>query len=96
VIAAAAADRTSFGCSNEADFTYFGKAFFEEALGKTNSFITAFELAAGSVSAREKAEGEEPSLPQMSVGANIKGTLASFGKTLPAAPSNALRARKSP
>ena len=32
VITASAKDRNSFGCSNEADFTYFGKAFFDEAL----------------------------------------------------------------
>ena len=28
VITAAAADKVSFGCSNEADFTYFGRAYF--------------------------------------------------------------------
>src|SRR5207344_2149888 len=32
VITAAAADRSSFGCSDKADFTYFGKAYFDEAL----------------------------------------------------------------
>src|SRR5258708_20806817 len=29
VITAAAPDRTPFGCSNEADWTYFGKAYFD-------------------------------------------------------------------
>ena len=32
VIAAAAADRTSFGCSNDRDLTYFGEAFYRDAL----------------------------------------------------------------
>ena len=32
VMTASAKDRNSFGCSNEADFTYFGKAYFDEAL----------------------------------------------------------------
>ena len=32
VITAAAADRTSFGCSNDRDLTYFGEAFFRDAL----------------------------------------------------------------
>lgn len=27
IITASAADRTSFGCENEADYTYFGRAF---------------------------------------------------------------------
>ncbi len=78
VIAAAAADRTSFGCSNEADFTYFGKAYFEEALGKTSSFIDAFGLATKSIAARERSDEVEPSNPRMAVGANIAAALASF------------------
>ena len=32
VITAAAADRTSFGCSNDRDLTYFGEAFYRDAL----------------------------------------------------------------
>ena len=32
VMTASAKNRNSFGCSNEADFTYFGKAYFDEAL----------------------------------------------------------------
>jgi hypothetical protein len=82
VIAAAAADRSSFGCSNEADFTYFGKAYFEEALNRTTSFTQAFELATASVAAREKADAVEPSKPQMSVGANIGAALEQFEKGL--------------
>ena len=32
VLAAAAADRTSFGCSDDRDLTYFGEAFYRDAL----------------------------------------------------------------
>ena len=35
----------SFGCGNDADFTYFGKACFDEALRRTDSFSDAFEMA---------------------------------------------------
>jgi hypothetical protein len=71
VITAAAADRTSFGCADENDYTYFGRAYFEEALAGTDSFVEAFERAREIVTAREKAEGETPSLPQISLGRDI-------------------------
>ncbi|MCC2637078.1 MAG: hypothetical protein K0Q68_797 [Moraxellaceae bacterium] len=45
VIAAARQDRTSFGCSDENDFTYFGRAFFKEALPQSRSFPDAFRRA---------------------------------------------------
>jgi len=32
VVAAAGPDKKSFGCSHEAEWTHFGKAFFDEAL----------------------------------------------------------------
>ena len=32
VITAAAPDRTSFGCSDDRDLTYFGEAFFRDSL----------------------------------------------------------------
>ncbi|MGH8454819.1 MAG: C13 family peptidase, partial [Nevskiales bacterium] len=45
IITAARADRTSFGCSDTAEFTYFGRAFFEQALNQTRSFSEAFRKA---------------------------------------------------
>ena len=45
VITSARADRTSFGCADENDFTYFGRAFFKEALPQSSSFEEAFEKA---------------------------------------------------
>lgn len=35
----------SFGCSEENDFTYFGRALFAEALNETDDLARAFELA---------------------------------------------------
>lgn len=78
VITAAAADKTSFGCSNEADFTYFGKAYFEEALQQTDSFIAAFDLARPAISARESRQGFENSDPRIFVGGNIAQHLQEF------------------
>jgi Peptidase C13 family len=71
VITAAAPDRTSFGCESGRDFTYFGEAFFRDALAKTASFTEAFEIARQIVTQREAAERLPPSAPQISVGRSI-------------------------
>ncbi|MBS7664088.1 caspase family protein [Pseudomonas lalucatii] len=65
VMAAARADRVSFGCSEENDFTYFGRALFAEALQQTYDLQRAFELAKAHVAEREAADGFEPSEPQI-------------------------------
>jgi peptidase C13-like protein len=71
VITAAAPDRTSFGCEAGRDFTYFGQAYFRDALAKTTSFTEAFEIARRLVSEQEAAEGLQASLPQIWVGRAI-------------------------
>ncbi|MDP2868863.1 C13 family peptidase [Methyloversatilis sp.] len=76
VMAAARADRSSHGCSHEADWTFFGRAFFDEALRETTSFTDAFERARTAVATREAAEGLEPSEPQIAVGETIRARLA--------------------
>ncbi|KAB0548190.1 peptidase C13 [Pseudomonas argentinensis] len=65
LMTAARADRVSFGCSEEADFTYFGRALFAEALQQTSDLQEAFELARTAVAEREQADGFEPSEPQI-------------------------------
>jgi hypothetical protein len=82
VITAAAADRSSFGCSNEADFTWFGRAYFDEALRKTRSFTEAFALAAPVIAQRERQEGFDPSEPQIAEGAAIAAPLAVLRRRL--------------
>jgi hypothetical protein len=71
IVTAAAADRSSFGCSHENDWTYFGEAYFAHALKKTASFVDAFGLATTRISKRESREHKKPSLPQMSLGTEI-------------------------
>jgi len=71
VMTAARHDRTSFGCANENDFTYFGKAYFDEALRETFSFTHAFDKAAKTIEKRERSEGLDPSFPQIAVGKAI-------------------------
>ncbi|UUY10042.1 caspase family protein [Pseudomonas sp. J452] len=65
VMTAARADRVSFGCSEENDFTYFGRALFADALNETDDLQRAFELAKAKVAEREKAEDFQASEPQL-------------------------------
>lgn len=65
VMTASRADRVSFGCSEEADFTYFGDALFAQALNQTDDLQQAFELASRHVAEREIADNFEASQPQI-------------------------------
>ncbi len=65
VITAARADRVSFGCSEESDFTYFGRALFAEALQETRDILQAFTLAQAKVAEREQADHYQASEPQI-------------------------------
>lgn len=54
VITSARHDRTSFGCADDNDFTYFGRAYFKESLVPGVSFIDAFDKASGLVETWER------------------------------------------
>ncbi len=78
VITAAAADRTSFGCGADSDFTYFGTAFFKQALMQQPKFIQAFDIANTWVSDKEQREKIGASQPQIFVGEAIAQKLDSL------------------
>jgi hypothetical protein len=82
VITAADAKSTSFGCAAGRDFTYFGRAYFGEALGRTFSFTEAFETARASVGEQERAERLSPSSPQIFIGNAVRDKLASIERRL--------------
>lgn len=71
IITSSAKNKKSFGCSNDADYTYFGKAFFVDALKQKRSFIDAFTQALPEILQREKDEKYIPSEPQMFIGEKI-------------------------
>jgi hypothetical protein len=75
VITAAAADRSSFGCSSDRDFTYFGEAFYRDALPDAKSLHDAFAKAKAAIAAREHREGMTPSEPQAFFGAELEKIL---------------------
>ncbi|WP_201509064.1 C13 family peptidase [Psychrobacter alimentarius] len=82
VITASAADRPSFGCTNTAEMTYFGQAFFAESLRSNTSFEAAFKDARVRVHEREEVMGFEPSEPQMAVGSLMETALPAFEQVL--------------
>jgi hypothetical protein len=74
VITAAAANKTSFGCSDDRELTYFGEAFYRDALPSAPDLRTAFQRSRDAIAQREKAEQIEASNPQafFGVGAERK------------------------
>jgi hypothetical protein len=83
VLTAASAERTSFGCADDRDLTYFGEAFYRDALPKAASLRAAFDAAKASIAQREKAEGIDASNPQASYGTAIEAKLANIEAAAP-------------
>lgn len=72
ILTAAASDKTSFGCSDEEDLTFFGHALFEEGLPRTSYLPHAFSIAQNAIARWEKAGGLTPSDPQIFLGAEME------------------------
>lgn len=75
IITATDAHNQSFGCGNGHKLTWFGRAYFDDALRRTRSFTEAFALARKEVAERERKQGFKPSNPQMYLGAAMRGKL---------------------
>lgn len=71
VIAAAAADKPSFGCTDDADFTYFGRAFFDEAMRREHGLRPTYEQAVLTLREREEEQGYGHSDPQWVIGEKL-------------------------
>lgn len=78
ILTAADADRTSFGCSDKSELTYFGKAFYQDSLPGAATLRDAFMGARAEIGAREQKEGLEGSDPQGFFGKDITAKLASI------------------
>jgi hypothetical protein len=76
IITAAAPDKQSFGCNDRRDLTYFGEAFYRDALPGAPSLRAAFDKAVAEIGALEKRQGLVPSQPRASFGAAIEKKLA--------------------
>ena len=64
VLTAASKYRTSFGCSDTRELTYFGEAFYRDALPGSTELRAAFEAAKRAIRSREKEERMRASKPQ--------------------------------
>src|SRR5437763_9000530 len=60
VITASRADRNSFGCEDRRQWTYFGDAYFNQALRQDASFRRAFDRARELIAAWEAEERQTP------------------------------------
>ena len=76
VLTAASRTRPSFGCSDDRHLTYFGEAFFRDALPGAATLRHAFESARDDIRRRERAEGMKASQPQSHFGPVMESRLA--------------------
>lgn len=81
IMTSAATNRQSYGCSDEADLTYFTDALFNHGLKDTTNLQHAFRLAKIRVEQRERDESlPTTSNPQIFIGEDIKNTLKNYRK----------------
>ena len=71
VITASRADRSSFGCEDQREWTYFGDAYFNRALRQESSFRRAFNKAKELITGWEVRDRLMPSLPQIAGGEGL-------------------------
>lgn len=83
IVTAASADRTSFGCKADNDWTFFGDALVNHALRKPAGFAAAVEEARTAIITWETAGKLTPSQPAVLVGAEAGGWLAALDKRVP-------------
>jgi hypothetical protein len=76
VLTAAHEDNTSFGCSNEREWTYFGDALFKHSLKPGRDLRASFDEARALIGAWEARDGVTPSNPQAHFGASLMDRLA--------------------
>jgi hypothetical protein len=99
VITAARSDRSSFGCGEQSELTWFGHAFLVNALNETDNLQQAFRLARTQVAGWEQRERFEPSEPRIWVGRDITPQLAKWRQRFvpgPAVPFEPAAAAPSP
>lgn len=82
VITSAKADRTSFGCSDDAEMTFFGRAFFQKSLDQSSSFSNAFVKAKELVTVWEEEKDFYHSEPQIYSSPLIEEKLKEWRETL--------------
>ena len=85
ILTASRADRTSFGCRAENDWTYFGDALINGALRKPQGLGEASAEAQGNIAQWERRGRLPASLPQTSIGTSAAQWLAQLESNIPRA-----------
>jgi hypothetical protein len=84
VITASARNRSSFGCSDTRELTYFGEAFYRDAMPDATDLRAAFDAARQEIRRRERDEKVRASHPQASFGDLMEAKLREIGEVRPA------------
>lgn len=79
VVTASSASTSSFGCSGEREWTYFGDAFFNRSIKSNVSLAAAFANARDLVGEWEARDDLQPSRPQIHIGSAVKARLPFIG-----------------
>jgi hypothetical protein len=83
IVTAASADRTSFGCQADADWTFFGDALINQAMRKAQPMPAAAAEAQRLIAGWERKGKLEPSNPQVAIGAGAQRWLAAIEARVP-------------
>ena len=88
VATAASATRSSFGCSADNDWTFFGHALINQAMRQPDSFVRQFRRAFVTIYSWERSLGFQPSDPQISIGKDSANWLAALDERAPKSPGS--------
>jgi hypothetical protein len=80
---AASADRTSFGCAADRDWTFYGDAMINQALRKPQPLVSAAREATALITKWEMIGKIEPSRPQTSIGTGTAAWLSALEARMP-------------
>ena len=83
IVTAASAERTSFGCQADNDWTFFGDALVNNALRKPAALATAAAEAQRLVAAWEGQGAIDESLPQVHIGDGVAAWLPALEARMP-------------
>ena len=87
VATAASSMHSSFGCSADNDWTFFGHALINQAMRRADTFARQFRRAVVTIIGWEKKLGIEPSNPQISIGSETGPWLAALDARAGAVPA---------
>lgn len=87
IVTAASADRSSFGCFSDNDWTFFGDALINHAFRKPTRFAPAVEEARHEITGWENRERLEPSRPSLIIGGAVDRWLGPLEARIPTAPT---------